>query len=155
MNNQNILGIDLPQLELSNFIIEDSNKFDINRYFRTLGDITVTIKDENTKTQIFHKYVTSRKERNPKFEKAYNDFFNSAFDTTFFCEVKKAFRIGEFYSTQEVKAKLKTLYNHEFAPDEFYSATPKMIDLKKNGWFETKYGKFDGVNGIWIVGLNI
>jgi len=151
MNNQNYQGIDMPQLDLSNFIPTGSTKIDMNKYFQTLGDVTIKITDETIKAEIIHRYITQRRERNPKFDKAYNEFFCSIFDNTFQCEVKKAFKVANFYPTKDVKAKLKALYNHEFAPEEFYRKTPKMTDLIKNSWFDMMYIKNeDGVNGILI-----
>lgn len=152
MNTQLTMGIDFPQLDLSNFISNETNRLDINKYFQTLGDITENIQDENVRNDIFHRYVNQRKERNQKFEQAYNNYFSFALDNTFNCQVRNTFLIGHFYTTKEVKTKLTELYNHEFAPLHYYKKAAKLVDLNKNDWFLTKYMKNPfQENGILII----
>lgn len=149
------IGMHIPELDLSNFTIAETGKIDINKYFSQLGDITSTVKDDNIKKDLFNRYILFRLENIPEFAEAHNEWFNVVFDNTFKCEVGKTLRVGEFYTTQEAKKKIKELYNHEFAPFEFFNRTAKLTDLTKNGWFKYKYStriiNGERVRGVWII----
>ncbi|MFN0290045.1 hypothetical protein [Pedobacter helvus] len=154
MTTNYVLGMDIPELDLANFKIENSNEIDINLYLFTLNEITSKIQDDKIKKDVNYRYTTLQSEISSEFKLAYNSYINNILNITFLCDVANSFDVGEFYVTADAKDKLKLIYEHPFAPKDFHNKHPRMTDLKKNGWFDYTNARInmDGVlvNGIWI-----
>lgn len=155
--HSNVLWVaDIPELRLSNFKINDTDKIDMNKYLAKLRNFAGQFNDEKITDMLNRIYIHMRCDDVPGFEDAYFKYYDDIFNNTFLCDVSKAFDVGEFYLTFDVKDKLKELYKHEFAPSKLYHKKPTVKDLERNGWFTFSYGRLDledgtYLNGVWII----
>lgn len=130
MNAHNALGTNVSQEQP--LTVDNNHILDSTPYFKQLAKVLEDTKDKQGRIETILNFKN-------EFLEKYNKFFNQSVNEYMLSELRKAFTVGQFYETKVVKQKLKSIYNNEFTPAEFYKRTPKMIDLQRYKWFKFVY----------------
>lgn len=146
MNAHNTIGTNVPQDQ--SLSVDTIHGLDLNTYFRQLAKVLEDTKDKQGRIETILNFKN-------EFLEKYNKFFNQSVNEYMLNELRKAFTVGQFYETNVVKLKLKSIYNDEFIPAEFYKRAPKMTDLLRFKWFKFVYKSLPGsdehLKGIQII----
>lgn len=147
MNTINSKGIDMPELDLSNFRHKETNTINILEYLYVLTNIMNTLEDEDAKADFKKTYLIDRCRDIPEFREGYSTQFYYIRRIALVCKVKDAFEVGKFYTIPEVEDKLDKLYfDYDMTMEEYEG--PKVADLEENNWFkyERTEQKLNGTN---------
>lgn len=153
MNTITSKGIDMPQLELSNFQDKDTNTINLLKYLAEATTIMDTIEDEDAKANFHMTYFIERFRDVPEFREAIFSQYEDIREKVFLCKLKDTFEVGKFYTLAAVKYKLDVLYmGHDVLMEDY--KIPKIADLEKNNWFKYERTVLK-LNGKSVSGITI